>query len=178
MQAAERVGEAGVEQLRELLALLVGKTRVAAVRAGVLQIDLVVCNVEVSAGHHGLRRSRLSRLRQRQPLRGKMPLAHRRRLGHHVSAAFALAAPGFRLQNHIAVGAFALYRHARRQHTGFKPLAEVAERIVPFHAVIDARQLVLRIRRVHAHEPEFRELARHNAAFVIKMRKSQAMQHL
>ena len=71
-----------------------------------------------------------------------------------------------------------LHRHSGGQHAFFEPLAEVAERVVPLHAMVDARQLVLRVRRVHVHEPELRELQRHDAPLGIQMREAQAMQGL
>ena len=44
--------------------------------------------------------------------------------------------------------------------------------------MVDARQLVLRVRRVHVHEPEFRELQRHDAPLGIQVREAQAVQRL
>ncbi len=111
MQQAERVGEARIQKLGELPALLVGKARGPAVGTGILQVDLLMGHVEIATHHHGLR----------------------------------------------------LARFAARQDTRLKPLAEVAEGVVPFHAVVDAGQLVLGVRRVHVHEPETGELAGHNA---------------
>ena len=72
----------------------------------------------------------------------------------------------------------ALDRHTSRQNALFQAFAEVAERVIPLHAVIDARQTVLGIRRVHAHEPAFRELQRHDATFIVEVRKPQAVKHL
>ena len=71
-----------------------------------------------------------------------------------------------------------LHRHARRQHALLEPLAEVAEGVVPFHAMVDARQLVLRVRRVHVHEPEAGELERHDAPLGVQVIAAQAVQHL
>lgn len=51
---AERIRETGGEQLVELAAFLVGKTGVAAVRAGIFQVDLVVCNVQIAADDNRL----------------------------------------------------------------------------------------------------------------------------
>ena len=50
---APGIGKAGIEQLGELAALFVRKTRVAAVGLGVLKVDLLVRHVKVAAGHHG-----------------------------------------------------------------------------------------------------------------------------
>ena len=132
MQVAERVDEPDLQQVGELAALLVRETGLAAVRTRVLEVDLLVSHVEVAAHDDGLRVGRLARLRQRQLGNGHVPLAQRR----------------------------PLHRHAGGQHAFFEPLAEVAERVVPLHAMVDARQLVLRVRRVHVHEPEFREVQR------------------
>ena len=52
----EAVGKAGGEQLGEFRALLVGEAGAAAVRTGVLEVDLLVRDVEIPAGDHGLPR--------------------------------------------------------------------------------------------------------------------------
>ena len=52
MLRAERVGEAGVQERPEARALLVREPRVAAVAFGVLEVDLLVSNVEIAAGHN------------------------------------------------------------------------------------------------------------------------------
>ena len=44
--------------------------------------------------------------------------------------------------------------------------------------MVDARQLVLRVRRVDADEPILGKLARHDAPLGIQVRKAQAMEHL
>ena len=51
---AERIREPGLQQLGELAALLVREARVAAVRAGVLQIDLLMRHIQVAADDHRL----------------------------------------------------------------------------------------------------------------------------
>ena len=84
MQAAERVDETGFQQVGELAALLVGEAGLAAVGARVLEVDLLVRHVEVSAHHHGLRRSRLAGLRERQLADAHVALAGRRALHRHV----------------------------------------------------------------------------------------------
>ena len=53
MQVAEAVGETGGQQLVQLAAFLVAEARRAAVGAGVLQVDVLVCNVEVAAEDDG-----------------------------------------------------------------------------------------------------------------------------
>ena len=72
----------------------------------------------------------------------------------------------------------ALHRRAGRQHAFLEPLAEIAERVVPLHAMVDTRQLVLRIRRVHVYEPELRKLQRHDPAFSVQVVVAQPVQHL
>ena len=52
MARAEGVGEARLEELGEALALLIGEARVAAVGAGVLEVDLLMGDVEIAAGDH------------------------------------------------------------------------------------------------------------------------------
>ena len=42
----------------------------------------------------------------------------------------------------------------------------------------DARELVLRVGRIHVHEPELRELERHDAPLGVQVVASQAVQHL
>ena len=178
MRAAEGVGEPGVEQLGELLAFLIGKAGVSAVGAGVLQVDLVVRHIEIAAHDHGFRLSRLAGLRQRKPLRGQVAVSHGNRFRNHIRAVFALATACLRTQHHVAVGACTLHRNACWEHTLFQALAKVAERVIPFHAMVDTRQLVLRVRRVDAHEPILGKLARHDAPFGIQVGKAQAMKHL
>ena len=178
MRAAEGVGEPGVEQLGELLAFLIGKARISTVGAGVLQVDLVMRHVEIAAHDHRLRLCRFTRLRQRKPLRGQMPVAHGSRFRDYIRAVFAFTTACLRAQHHVAIGAGTFHRNACREHTLFQALAKVAERVIPFHAMIDTRQLVLRVRRVNANEPILGKFARHDAAFGIQMGKAQAMKHL
>ena len=85
------------------------------------------------------------------------------------------------LMGHVEVAA---HHHRLRvaggavgQHAGLKPLAEIAEGIVPFHTVIDARELHLGVRRVHVHEPELGELAGHDASLGIQILVAQTVQH-
>ena len=54
MQVAETVGKAGSQQFGHLAPLLVGEARRAAVGAGVLQVDLLVGHVQVTADDHRL----------------------------------------------------------------------------------------------------------------------------
>ena len=49
MQAAEAVGETGGQQFVQLAAFLVAEARRAAVGAWVLQVDVLVCDVEIAA---------------------------------------------------------------------------------------------------------------------------------
>ena len=178
MCAAERVGEPGIEQLGEFLAFLIGKAGVSAVGAGVLQVDLIVRHVEIAAHDHRLRLRRFTRLGQRKPLRGQMPVAHGSRFRNHIRSVLPFAKARLRTQHHVTVGAGTLHRNAGREHSLFQALAKVAKRVIPFHAMIYARQLVLRVRRVDANEPILGKLARHNAAFGIQVGKAQAMEHL
>lgn len=53
VELAEAVGEAGFQQLAEALALFRGEACVLLVPLGVLQVDLLVGHVEVTAQHHG-----------------------------------------------------------------------------------------------------------------------------
>ena len=48
-------------------------------------------------------------------------------------------------------------------------LAETTKRVVPGHAMVNARKLVLRIRRVDVYEPELRKLKRADAAFRVQL---------
>ena len=178
MHAAERVGETGFEQLIELAALLVGKAGVASVRPGILQVDLIVRHVEIAAHHDRLRHGNLTGVRLGQPLRRHMPRAHLLRRDLDIFAALALAFARIGGKPHEAVLIRPLDRNAAGQHALFKPLAELAESVVPFHAVIDARQLVLRVGRVDAHEPEIGEFAGHDAPFIVEMLTPQPVQHL
>ncbi len=178
MQAAERVVEAGGEQRVELAALLVGKAGVTAVRPGILQVDLVVRHVEVAAHHDRFRRRHFASGRLRQPLGAHVPRAHLQRRHFNVRASLALADAGVGGKHDEPVRIRTLDRDAFGQHALLKPLAELPECVVPLHAVIDARQLVLRIWRVDAHEPKIGELAGHDAPLVIEVREPQAVQHL
>lgn len=54
MEEAERVGEAGIEQRRELSALFVGEVGVEVIGLRVFEVDFLVRHVEVAAGHYGL----------------------------------------------------------------------------------------------------------------------------
>ena len=54
VQIAEAVGEAGSQQLVQLAALLIAEARRAAVRAGVFQVDILVCDVQIPADDDGL----------------------------------------------------------------------------------------------------------------------------
>ena len=107
-----------------------------------------------------------------------MPVAHGGRFRDHVRAVLPFAKARLRTQHHVTVGAGTLHRNTGREHTLFQALAKVAERVIPFHAMIYARQLVLRVRRVDANEPILGKLARHDAPLVIQVGKAQAMKHL
>ena len=76
------------------------------------------------------------------------------------------------------VGVGALDGNVPGKHALFKPLAKVAERIVPFHAMPDAGELVLRVRRVHIDEPELGELERDDAPLGIEVFRTQPVEHL
>ena len=54
MEETEGVYEASPEELRELTTLLVGEAGMAPIALGVLQVNLLVCYVEVSTDDHGL----------------------------------------------------------------------------------------------------------------------------
>ena len=51
MEESESVGEARIEEMGELLALLVGEAGIAAVGLRIFQVDFLVCYVEVAAGN-------------------------------------------------------------------------------------------------------------------------------
>lgn len=63
VQLTEAVHEAGLQQLAEALALLGGEAGVLLVSFGVLQIDLLVGDVQVSAQHHRLLDVQLAEVR-------------------------------------------------------------------------------------------------------------------
>ena len=135
-------------------------------------------HVEITAHDHRLRLRRFTGLRQRKPLRGQMAVAHGSRFRDHIHAVLSFATACLRAQYHVAVGAGTFHRDACREHALFQALAKVTERVIPFHAMVDTRQLVLRIRRVDANEPILGKLARHDAPLGIQMGKAQAMKHL
>lgn len=54
VELAEAVDETGFQQLAETLALFSGEACVLLVPLGVLQVDLLVCDVKVATQHHGL----------------------------------------------------------------------------------------------------------------------------
>ena len=54
MQSAKSVGKAGGEQFGELAALLVGEARVAAIGLRILQVNLLMRNIQISADNDGL----------------------------------------------------------------------------------------------------------------------------
>ena len=178
MQIAERIGEAHTQKLAELPALLVRETRVAAIGARVLQVDLIMRNVQIAADHHGFRISGFACTGARQPRCRDMARAQHDLAGVDIRAVLAFACARVGQQHDGSFTIDALDRHASRQNALFQAFAEVAERVIPLHAVIDARQTVLGIRRVHAHEPAFRELQRHDATFIVEVRKPQAVKHL
>ena len=60
----------------------------------------------------------------------------------------------------------------------FKPLAELAERIVPLHSMVDACQLVLSVGGVDVDKPQLGELERTDAPLVVEIVVTQAVQHL
>ena len=60
VQATERVDKARIQKTGELGALFIGKARIAAIGARVLQVDLLMGHVEVATHHHGLCISRLT----------------------------------------------------------------------------------------------------------------------
>lgn len=63
VELAEAVGEAGLQQLAEALALLRGEAGVFLVPLGVLQVDLLVRDIEVAAQHQGLLHVQLAEVR-------------------------------------------------------------------------------------------------------------------
>ena len=113
----------------------------------VLQVDFLMRHIEVAAHDHGLRMRNLIGLRAR-----KLSDAH-----------MSLARP------------LRLHGHARRNHAGLKPLAEITNRIVPGHTMVYTSQAILRVRRIHINEPKPGELQRHNAPLGIKLGHSQTV---
>ena len=105
VEEAESVGEARIEEMGELLALLVGEAGIAAVGLRIFQVDFLVCYVEVAAGNDGFL---LPELRE-----------------------------------------------------------VVAEVLVPFHAVVQAAQAILRIGNIGRNHKIFRHLQRDDASFVV-----------
>ena len=63
VELAEAVGETGLQQLAEALALFGGEAGALLVALGVLQVDLLVCHVEVAAQHHRLLHVELAQVR-------------------------------------------------------------------------------------------------------------------
>lgn len=63
VELAEAVGEARLEQLAEALPLIGSEASVLLVSFGVLQVDLLVRDVEVTAQHHGLLDVELAQVR-------------------------------------------------------------------------------------------------------------------
>ena len=55
---------------------------------------------------------------------------------------------------------------------------ELAERIVPVHPVFQPAQAVLGVRRVDAHEVEFRVFGRDHAALLIVLRQTEVILHV
>ena len=68
-------------------------------------------------------------------------------------------------------------RLAVGQDALFQVLAHGAETIVPVHTVVKARQLALRVRRVHVNEPVPLELANDHASLGIKLGHSHFVNH-
>ena len=169
MKGAERVGEACGEQVGEFAALLVGETRIPPVGTRVLQVYLAVCHVEVAAHDDRFRRGGLPRLRQGKHFFGHVPCPERVARG---------VLGGIGTENDQPVGIGALDGNVPRKHALFKPLAKVAERVVPFHAMPDAGELVLRVRRVHVDKPELGELERDDAPLGVEVLRAQPMKHL
>lgn len=63
VELAEAVGETGLQQVADALALLGGKSSAFLVPLRVLQVDLLVCDVEVAAQHQGLLHVQLAQVR-------------------------------------------------------------------------------------------------------------------
>ncbi len=86
------------------------------------------------------------------------------------------------LVRHVEVAAhhhgLRVTRRTIGEHARLQVLAHRAEGIVPGHAVIEARQLALRVRRVHIHEPVLVELAQHHAPFGVQLGDAHFVQHL
>lgn len=145
---AEGVHEARREQIGKLAALLIGKACIAAVGFRVLQVDFLVRHIEIAAHHNGFWLRRFTRARQRKFRHAHMVLA--RGLG--------------------------LHGNARRNFARFEPLAKPSKRIVPRHAMVDARKAVLGIGGIHIDQPKFGEFQRHDAPLCIELARAEAMQ--
>lgn len=109
------------------------------------------------------------RLRQGKHFFGHVPRPERVARG-------VLGGVGGESDHPVSVGA--LDGNVPGKHALFKPLAKVAERVVPFHAMPDAGELVLRVRRVHVDEPELGELERDDAPLGVEVFRTQPVEHL
>ena len=125
------------------------KAGITAIAARVLQVDLLVRHVEVSAHHDGLR------------LRALVGFG----AGQIGNVDVPVTCPG------------AFDAHARRKDALLETLAKHAERVVPLHAMIEAGELGLGIGSVHVDEPELLELEREDAPLVIERLDAEAVEN-